>query len=198
VLRIRAMSKRIKIKQDKKNFNKHTSQGMELLEKSIEKVGVIESVTVSNDDVIISGNARQEKIDKVLGEVEPIVIETDGKAPIILKRTDINSGTKEFYTAALLANTVSTKNINLDRNLIQEIAVEEFGIEVEELGVEVSDYSMLDELEENPFREQIKNSEQTQITFVFPKEHRVVVETYLKNFGKKVLQQEILKIMQDA
>ena len=106
------MSRRVKIshfKQDVENFNRHTEDGMALLEKSIEKVGVIESFTVSSDDVIITGNARQEKIQKVLGDIVPIIIETDGKCPVILKRTDITSNTKEFHEAALLANTVSEK-----------------------------------------------------------------------------------------
>ena len=129
------MSIRIKnFKPDDKNFNRHTKKGMEELERSIEKVGVIESITVSNDDKIISGNARKEKISKVLGEeVEPIVVETDGKRPVVIKRTDIESETKEFYEAALLANTTAKHNINLDVNMIQEIAVEEYGIELEEL-----------------------------------------------------------------
>jgi len=139
------MSKRIKItdfNQDEKNFNVHTPDGMALLEKSIEKVGVIESFTVSADDKIISGNARQEKIGKVLGEdVEPIIVETDGRRPVVLKRTDIQSGTKEFYEAAILANTTAKKNINLNTDLIQEVAVEEYGVGVEEVGVEIVDVS---------------------------------------------------------
>lgn len=157
------MSKRIKISdfvQDDKNFNIHTEKGMELLKKSIETVGVIESFTVSNDDKIISGNARHLKINEVLGDAEPIVIETDGKKPIILKRTDIESGTKEFHTAALLANTTAKANINLDYDLIQEVAVEEFEIDLEEVGIETEtietefnkdivedDYEIADEIE---------------------------------------------------
>jgi hypothetical protein len=134
------MSKRIKVtnfQPDEKNFNKHSEYGMLLLQKSIEKVGVIESITVSADDKVISGNARQEKFLEVFGdEVQPIVIETDGKRPVILKRTDINSGTKQFHEAAMLANTVAKKNINLDTELIQEVLVEEFEVNVQELGVE--------------------------------------------------------------
>lgn len=90
-----------------------------------------------------NGNARHEKIQNKYDKVEPIVIETDGKTPIILKRTDIKSGTKEFHEAALLANTVSTKNINLDYDLIQEIAVDEFDIDIEEIGVDsISDFNV--------------------------------------------------------
>jgi hypothetical protein len=132
--------KRIKLKeiqQDEKNFNRHTVQGMELLKKSVEKVGIIESITVSDDDKIITGNARQETISEVYGEnVEPIVIETDGTQPIIIKRKDIKSGTKKFHEAALLANTTATKNINLNMDLIQEIAVEEYNIDLVEIGVQ--------------------------------------------------------------
>jgi hypothetical protein len=146
------MSKRIKIsnyKQDDKNFNKHTEAGMELLEKSIKKVGIIESFTVSDDEVIISGNARQEIMNKVLGEdIEPIIIETDGTKPIILKRTDIKSGTKEFTQAAILANTTAKKNINLDHKLIQEVAVEEFDIDIEQVGIEEVEVTNFRQFEE--------------------------------------------------
>ena len=130
----------IKIKhiiQDHKNFNRHTDKGMEELKLSIEKVGVIESITVSSDDKIITGNARQKKIVEVLGEdIEPIVIETDGTRPVVLKRTDIQSNTKKYHEAALLANTTAIHNINLDRGLIEEIAVEEYKIDIEELKLE--------------------------------------------------------------
>ena len=125
------------IKFDTKNFNKHTPAGMELLEKSVTEVGIIESITISSDDVIISGNARKEVFDNVMSEAEPIIVETDGTRPVVLKRTDIQSGTKEFHTAAILANTTAKKNINLDIELIQEVAVELYDIELKELGVEI-------------------------------------------------------------
>ncbi|MDR1938335.1 MAG: hypothetical protein LBQ73_07545 [Tannerellaceae bacterium] len=131
------MSKIVKIsnfKQDEYNFNKHTEEGMELLEKSIQKVGVIESFTVSSDGKIISGNARQEKMSKIYGDIEPVVVETDGNRPVVIKRTDIMSGTREFHEAALLANTVSAKNMNLEKDVIREIAVEKFDIDVVNLG----------------------------------------------------------------
>jgi hypothetical protein len=134
------MSKRIKITDftlDDRNFNRHTEEGMGLLKKSIEKVGIIESITVSSDGKVISGNARQEKISEVFPDAEPIIVETDGNQPIVIKRTDILSDTKQFHEAALFANTTANKNINLDVNLIQEVLVEEFEVNVEELGVEI-------------------------------------------------------------
>lgn len=127
------MSRKIKLdslQKDDKNFNKHTEQGKELLSESIDRVGVIESITISSDDKIISGNARQEVMQSKFEDVEPIIVETDGTRPVILKRTDIKSNTKEFHEAGLLANTVAKKNINLDLELIEEVMVEEYGLDI--------------------------------------------------------------------
>ena len=124
----------IKIKLDKRNTNLHTDAGLQLLDKSIDKVGIIESYTISNDGVVISGNARHEKISAKISK-EPIVIETDGTEAIIIKRTDIESNTKKFHEASILANTTAHKNFNLDYDVIDEI-VEEFDIDIEEMGIE--------------------------------------------------------------
>jgi hypothetical protein len=127
----------IKIKLDKRNTNLHTDAGLKLLDQSIDKVGIIESYTISNDGVVISGNARHEKISAKITK-EPIVIETDGTEAIIIKRTDIESNTKKFHEASILANTTAHKNFNLDYDVIDEI-VEEFDIDIVEVGVEVVD-----------------------------------------------------------
>jgi hypothetical protein len=132
----------IKIKLDKRNTNLHTDAGLQLLDKSIDKVGIIESYTISNDGVVISGNARHEKISAKITK-EPIVIETDGTEAIIIKRTDIESNTKKFHEASILANTTAHKNFNLDYDVIDEI-VEEFDIDIEEVGVEVVEDSVSD------------------------------------------------------
>jgi DNA modification methylase len=132
------MSKKIKLSNitpDDKNNNKHTAYGMDLLEKSVNKVGIIESITVSNDDKIISGNARHEVIGKHF-EKEALVIETDGTQPIVIKRTDIESNTKEFYEASILANTTSKKNIDFDMEVIDAL-VEEYDIDAVDLGVDL-------------------------------------------------------------
>ncbi len=145
------MSKKIKLSSitpDDKNNNKHTAYGMDLLEKSVNKVGIIESITVSNDDKIISGNARHEVIGKNF-EKEALVIETDGTQPIVIKRTDIESNTKEFYEASILANTTSKKNIDFDMEVIDSLAVE-YDIDVVDLGVDIVNEEIL-EAEEDDF-----------------------------------------------
>jgi len=145
------MSKKIKLSSitpDDKNNNKHTAYGMDLLEKSVNKVGIIESITVSNDDKIISGNARHEVIGKNFTK-EALVIETDGTQPIIIKRTDIESDTKQFYEASILANTTSKKNIDFDMEVIDSLAVE-YDIDVVDLGVDIVNEEIL-EAEEDDF-----------------------------------------------
>jgi|694.fasta_scaffold67251_5 hypothetical protein len=130
------------IKPDSRNTNKHTEYGMHTLDNSLEQVGIIESVTISNDNVIISGNARHEKIGQKFTN-DAIIVETDGTTPVVIKRTDIESGTKEFHKASILANTVAQKNQNIDVELV-EVLADEFEFEVSEVFVEVleeKDYS---------------------------------------------------------
>ena len=143
----------IKIKLDKRNTNLHTNAGLQLLDKSIDKVGIIESYTISNDGVVISGNARHEKISAKITK-EPIVIETDGTEAIIIKRTDIESNTKKFHEASILANTTAHKNYNPDNELIEEIAVE-YDIDIVEVGVEVVD--KVSDSDQNDLSDTIKN-----------------------------------------
>lgn len=181
------MSKRIKLTDflpDDKNMNAHTQYGMGLLEKSVEKVGVIESITVSADDKVISGNARQEVMTTKFEGVEPILVETDGTRPIILKRTDIQSGTKQFHEAALLANTVAKANINLDLEKIEEVAVAEYGIAVQDLGVPVSvpneptgDEEEVDLSKFNQTADSYLNNNIRQIVLLYDTDtHKVVLE----------------------
>ena len=158
------MSKKIKInelKPDSRNHNKHTKDGMDLLEKSVNKVGIIESITVSNDDKIISGNARHEIIGKNFTK-EALVIETDGTQPIIIKRTDIESDTKQFYEASILANTTSKKNIDFDMEVIDSLAVE-YDIDVVDLGVDIVDYGSTEEQQER-----LSNPKKLSDRFIIP------------------------------
>ncbi len=122
----------IKIKPSNKNTNKHTDKSMQLLENSIDKVGVIESISVATDGTIISGHARKEIFDKQ-GKV-PIEIKlAKNEYPVIV--TDIESNTKEYFEAQILANTTANKNFNLDIELIDEI-VEKYDIDIEEVGID--------------------------------------------------------------
>lgn len=107
---------------------------MQLLEKSINEVGVIESISVTKEGTIISGHARKATFDKQGKKPKEIHIEKD-EYPVIV-RDDIEDNTDLYYKAQILANTTSKQNIDLDTELIEEIAVE-YDLDIEELGVDV-------------------------------------------------------------
>jgi chromosome condensin MukBEF ATPase and DNA-binding subunit MukB len=121
------------IKPSKRNTNKHTDKGMQLLETSIDKVGVIESISVTQEGTIISGHARKEIFDKK-GMVAKEIKLAENEYPVIV--TEIEDNTKEYYEAQILANTTANKNFNLDIEVI-EVVAEEYDIEIEEVGVEI-------------------------------------------------------------
>ena len=124
------MSKRIKL--DPQNFNRHTDEGMELLEHSIKEVGAIESVTIDKNGEIISGNARFKTFEK-LGYKPKVIELSENEYPVIATNLEGEKRVK----AAILANTTAKRNINLDTDLIQEIAVEQYEIDIDEVGVEI-------------------------------------------------------------
>ena len=83
------------LKPDTSNYNKHTQYGMSLLEKSMRKDGFVEAGLISEDNVICSGNARQETAVNI-GMEEVQVIDIDGTKPVYLRKKGLKSGTKEF------------------------------------------------------------------------------------------------------
>jgi hypothetical protein len=125
------------IKPSKRNSNLHTDKGMQLLETSIDKVGVIESISVTQEGTIISGHARKAIFDKK-GMVAKEIKLAENEYPVIV--TEIEDNTKEYYEAQILANTTANKNFNLDIEVIEVIA-EEYDIEIEEVGVEIEGIS---------------------------------------------------------
>jgi len=126
------MSKRIKF--DSNNFNRHTAEGMELLEKSIKEVGAIESIATDKNGEIITGNARKETFDK-LGYKPKFIKLEENEYPVI--ETDLDG--EKRVKASIFANTVALKNINLDT-----VKIEEAGINLEEVGIEVFDSEDID------------------------------------------------------
>lgn len=120
---------------DASNYNKHTAYGMGLLEKSMRKDGFVEAGLISEDNVICSGNARQETAINI-GLEDVQIIDIDGTKPIYLRKKGLQSGTKEFKELALQLNAVGKANVIFDAELIEA----ELGIAVcEEWGV--PDYS---------------------------------------------------------
>jgi len=127
--------KKIKYLRDPKNHNKGTVAGNELLEKSIELNGLGRSILVSNDGVIIAGNKTQQKAEE-LGIEKVIEVETDGTTLVVVKRTDIKSGTKEFYDMAVADNLVGEANFSVDIEVLEQIVLD---YQIEDWGQVIED-----------------------------------------------------------
>lgn len=134
----------IKIKPSSRNTNKHTTDGMQLLENSIDTVGVIESISVATDGTIISGHARKELFDKRNMIPKHIKLETNEYAVL---ETNIENESKQYYQAQILANTTGNRNYDLDTDLV-DVLIEEYDIDAEEMGLEILTF---DDIEKKDF-----------------------------------------------
>jgi hypothetical protein len=103
---------------------------MGLLEKSIRKFGFVEAGLISEDDVICSGNARQETAVSI-GMEDVQIIDIDGSKPVYLRKKGLKSGSQEFKELGLALNAVGKANVVLDAELIEaelgEAVCEEWG-----------------------------------------------------------------------
>jgi hypothetical protein len=98
------------------NANAHTERGTRLLNQSLHRVGWFTAMTATADGEVIDGSARlEEAVDRFGDDVEPIVIEHDGKRPVICVRTDIKSADEPVAKElAIAANVVAASNLSWD------------------------------------------------------------------------------------
>ena len=111
------------LKPDPRNTNQHSEYGMGLLENSIRQNGYGKSVVISNDNVLIAGNGVTEA-GAAIGMENVEIVDSDGTKLIVVRRTDIKSGTKEFYNLALADNITALKNIVLNPDVVEAITIE--------------------------------------------------------------------------
>jgi hypothetical protein len=76
---------------DKRNANKGTAKGQKQIVGSIQRNGFGRSGLIDLHGNIIAGNKTAEAAAEVFGvDVEPIIVETDGRRPVYVKRTDLD------------------------------------------------------------------------------------------------------------
>lgn len=121
--------------QDDKNMNKHNEYGMSLLEKSITEYGLGRSILVDKNNKIIAGNGVTETAGN-LGLDDIIIVPTDGKKLVVVKREDIDLDSKEGRSLALADNAVSNVNLEWDEENVKELSYE-WNINVKDWGVDV-------------------------------------------------------------
>lgn len=114
---------------DDVNFNTGTEFGNSLIEKSLSKFGAGRSILIDKHNRIIAGNKTVENA-AANGFENIVVVETDGKDLVAVKRTDIDLNTKQGREMALADNATAKANISWDAdNLTEwEMPTEEWGI----------------------------------------------------------------------
>jgi hypothetical protein len=123
-----AKSKKLSdFRQQAMNVNKHTERGMKALEASMNEVGYTAPMIAAADGEIIAGSARHETAANVFGaDVEPVIIESDGKRPIVVVRTDIkNAETRAAKRIGLLDNRVQEIDLSFDPLVLAQLYAED-------------------------------------------------------------------------
>lgn len=123
---------------DNLNANKGTQRGLGQLEKSLQNYGAGRSITVDKNGRIISGNKTTLAAASV-GIEDAILVESDGNAVIVHKRTDIDIDTPMGRGLAIADNRVAELNLDWDLDALEELA---------DQGVELLDHWTEDELKE--------------------------------------------------
>ena len=133
------MAKIDELKCDDKNFNKHTQQGMGLLEKSLREFGAGRSILIDKNNNIIGGNGVVEVAGQI-GIDDVQIVESDGTKIVAVKRTDIDLHTKKGRKLALADNATSKMDIEWDfENMMSELTPEEandWGVEEIKTGLD--------------------------------------------------------------
>lgn len=114
-------------RQQSQNLNKHTPRGMGMLEESMQEVGYAGPMVAAADGEIIDGSARHETAANVFGpDAEPIIVESDGKRPVVVVRKDIpNAKTRMARRLAAFANRVGQVNLEWEIDVVREIVAED-------------------------------------------------------------------------
>lgn len=126
-----------KLKFDEHNFNLHTLDGMQKLEKSVTEYGYGRSILLDKDDNIIGGNGVVETAKK-MGLQKVRVVETEGDELIAVKRKDLSINSKEGRSLALADNAVAAANLNWNKEEL-ESARTEWNISPEDWGVRLKE-----------------------------------------------------------
>ena len=106
---------------DNKNFNKGTEFGEHLMDKSLREFGLGRSILIDKNNRIIAGNKTTE-IAADIGFDNVIIVETDGKSLVAVKRKDIDLDSAKGRELALADNATSKANLSFDTDLIMQEA----------------------------------------------------------------------------
>jgi hypothetical protein len=111
---------------DPRNANRGSKRGLELLEQSLERNGLGRSVLVDRNGLLIAGNKTTERVaDLTAGDVEVIVVKTNGRQLVVVQREDLDLTDPKDARARELAiadNRVAEVDLDWDPNVLLQTA----------------------------------------------------------------------------
>lgn len=106
---------------DDRNFNRGTEYGEHLMDKSLRKFGLGRSILIDKNNRIIAGNKTTEKAAD-LGFEKVVVVETDGKTLVAVKRKDVDLDSPKGRELALADNATGKANLSFDLEELAEVS----------------------------------------------------------------------------
>jgi hypothetical protein len=120
------MAKLSDYKTQRVNANKHTERGIAALDNSIKRDGWIGAVTVAADGETFDGSARLEALADAMPSAEPIIVESDGTRPVIVRRTDIpDTDDPRAKRLGVAANVIAHMDYSPDGDILAMIAADD-------------------------------------------------------------------------
>lgn len=120
------------------NPNKGTERGVYAVERSLEKFGAMRSIAVAKDGKVLAGNHTLEAY-AAAGNDDVLIVETDGKQLVVVKRTDLAGDDPRAKEYAVADNRSSELGLEWDAEQIQALIDQD---------INLSDWFQQDELAE--------------------------------------------------
>jgi site-specific DNA-methyltransferase (adenine-specific) len=136
---------------DGHNANEHTERGHAQVTESVQRFGAGRSLLVDRNGRVIAGNLTQEVMTE-LGFEDVLVVDTDGKTPVIVRRVDIDIDSPEGRGLAIADNR--TAEVSLAWNATELAWAEEQGADLglwwNSSELDALDFGEKDDLPEDP------------------------------------------------
>lgn len=157
------------LRPDSRNANRGTKRGLDLLEKSLLRLGAGRSIVVDRAGNVIAGNKTLEVAAELGLPIE--VVETDGKRLVVVRRTDLDLDSKNGRELAVADNR--TSEVGLEWDAAEVVALIEEDVVIGEYFADSEIERLVRSLDEegNEGEEVFSSSEIVEAAFEFYREN---------------------------
>ena len=134
---------------DERNANRGTDRGFNMLSQSVEQFGAARSMVVDKEGRLVAGNKTREALLNA-GFKDAVVIETDGKTAVVVKRPDwdLKDADGKAREYAYYDNRVAELDLSWDQDQLKMDLDD--GLDLSKLFSETELSKILDATEEGP------------------------------------------------